>query len=269
MPEPLPLHPRAAAPTGPPPGPAQELRARRDRVAAALGEAGWTEGVRALFPRAAAATMELTGELTGAAVSEAERAAAAGAVVPPVIPPGVLAPPMAALAHLSEAAARDRNPTRRLAAEVHALATSAPAPSPFRLEQIEPQFSGAGLSPPQTIAVRFDDLLEWIAGGSGRDLETAPRAALFFARFLEISPFSRANFRAAHLLLTFFALADRQPPIWLEAADAAGIRSEVSRAFRFDTAPLTERIERALRRSLDAVAGTVRPEDAPPEDAPP
>lgn len=248
MPESLPLHPGGGAPSGPPPGPAQELRARRDAVAAALGESGWTEGVRALFPRAAAATMELT----GAAVSEAEREAAAGAVVPS----GVLGPPMAALAHLSEAAARDRNPTRRLAAEVHALATSTPGPSPFRLEQIEPQFSGAGLSPPQTIAVRFDDLLEWISGGSGRDLETAPRAALFFARFLEISPFSRANFRAAHLLLTFFALADRQPPIWFEAADAAGIRSEVSRAFRFDTAPLTGRIEQALRRSLDEVAGT-------------
>lgn len=256
MSEPLPLHPQAAAPAGPspgpPPGPAQELRARRDAVAAALGEAGWTEGVRALFPRAAAATLELTGELTGAAVGEAEREAAAGAFVPR----GVLGPPMAALAHLSEAAARDRNPTGRLAAEVHALATSAPSPSPFRLEQVEPQFSGAGLSPPQTIAVRFDDLLEWISGGSGRDLETAPRAALFFARFLEISPFSRANFRAAHLLLTFFALADRQPPIWFEAADAAGIRSEVSRAFRFDTAPLTGRIEQALRRSLDEVAGT-------------
>ena len=263
MPEPLPLHPRAAAPTGPPPGPAQELRARRDGVAAALGETAWTEGVRALFPLAASATMELT----GAAVSDADREAAAGAFVPPGVrsgvlpgvlpgvPPGVLGPPMAALAHLSEAAARDRNPTRQLAAEVHALATSAPAPSRFRLEQIEPQFAGAGLSPPQTIAVRLDDLLEWIAGGSGSDLETAPRAALFFARFLEISPFPRANFRAAHLLLTFFALADRQPPIWFEVADAAGIRRDVSRAFRFDTAPLTERIERALRRSLDEVAG--------------
>lgn len=259
MPEPLPLHPRAAAPTGPPPGPAQELRARRDGVAAALGETAWTEGVRALFPLAASATMELT----GAAVSDADREAAAGAVVRsgvlsgvlPGVLPGVLGPPMAALAHLSEAAARDRNPTRQLAAEVHALATSAPAPSRFRLEQIEPQFAGAGLSPPQTIAVRLDDLLEWIAGGSGSDLETAPRAALFFARFLEISPFPRANFRAAHLLLTFFALADRQPPIWFEVADAAGIRRDVSRAFRFDTAPLTERIERALRRSLDEVAG--------------
>lgn len=249
MPEPLPLHPQAAALPGPPPGPAQELRARRDTVAAGLGETGWTRGVRALFPRAAGATLELT----GSPVSDADREAASGAVVPP----GVLGPPMAALAHLSEAAARDRDPTRQLAAEVHALATSGPAPSAFRLEQIEPQFSGAGLSPPQTIAIRFDDLLEWISGESGRDLETAPRAALFFARFLEISPFPRANFRAAHLLLTFFALADRQPPIWFEAADAAGIRSDVSRAFRFDTAPLTERIERALRRSLEEVAGTV------------
>ena len=61
--------------------------------------------------------------------------------------------------------------------------------------QIEPQFQGAGLSPPQTVALRLGNLLEWVSGASGRDLETAPRAALFFARFLEISPFERAKLR--------------------------------------------------------------------------
>lgn len=274
MDQPLPLHPRAAAPADLPPGPGPELRARRDGLVGRLGERRWTAGVRRLFPEAARATLELT----GSPVPEADfRAAAAGTGDDrkngengengQVVPAGVLGPPLAALARLSEAAAGDRDPGEDLAAEVHALATAAGVRSPFRLEQIEPQFSGAGLSPPQTIALRLDELREWISGDSGRDLETAPRAALFFARFLEISPFARANFRTAHLFLSFFALADGQPPIWFEVADAAGIRSEVSQAFRFDTAPLTGRIERALARSLDLVAGGGPP--APVAGAPP
>lgn len=263
--QPLPLHPRAAAPAELPPGPGPELRARRDGVVGRLGEQRWTAGVRRLFPEAARSTLQLT----GAPVSEADfRAAAAGTGENGgVVPTGVMGPPMAALAHLSEAAAADRDPGEDLAAEVHALATAAGVRSPFRLEQIEPQFAGAGLSPPQTIALRLEDLREWISGDSGRDLETAPRAALFFARFLEISPFARANFRTAHLFLSFFALADGQPPIWFEVADAAGIRSDVSQAFRFDTAPLTARIERALARSLDLVGGVEQP--APAAEAPP
>lgn len=255
MDQPLPLHPQAAAPADLPPGPGPELRAKRDGVLARLGEDRWTAGVRGLFREAARATLLLT----GTPVSDADFRAAPGAVVPS----GVLGAPMAALARLSEAAAADRDPTEALAAEIHALATSAGARSPFRLEQIEPQFAGAGLSPPQTIGLRFGELLEWISGESGRDLETAPRAALFFARFLEISPFPRANFRTAHLFLTFFALADGQPPIWFEVADAAGIRSEVSSAFRFDTAPLTGRIEQALSRSLDLVADSAPPPNFP------
>ena len=138
---------------------------------------------------------------------------------------------------------------------MHAVAAGLAGRSPFRTNQIEPQFQGASLSPPQTVALRLGNLLEWVSGASGRDLETAPRAALFFARFLEISPFERANFRVAHLMLTFFALADDQLPIWFEVEDAPGIREDVSRAFRFDTAPLTERIEGSLHRSLDRVAG--------------
>ena len=107
----------------------------------------------------------------------------------------------------------------------------------------------------RTIPLRFGELLGWVSGESGRDLDTPPRAALFFARFLEISPFRRGNFRVAHLMLSFFALADGHPPIWFEVGDAAGIREDVSRAFRFDTGPLTARIERALDLSLTRITG--------------
>ena len=242
----LPLHPGAGSGAGAPrpQGPGQEIRARRDRIREQGGGEPWRSRRAALVAEAARATLQLTGtELT-----EQEIEAARQGRFPPSFGPA-----LGALDRIGRAAA-DRDPTVDLICEVHALSASLAGASPFRTVQIEPQFQGAGLSPPQTVALRLGELLEWISGASGRDLETAPRATLFFARFLEISPFERANFRVAHLMLTFFALADDQPPIWFEAEDAPGIREDVSRAFRFDTAPLTARIEGALHRSLDIVA---------------
>lgn len=241
MSETLPLHPGGGEVR--PQGPGQEIRARRDRVRAEVGAERWRASRQPLLVEAARATLELT----GAAPSEAAlRAAREGNPTP------AFGPSLGALGLLQRTAA-NRDPAPELIAEVHAVATGAAGASPFRAGQIEPQFEGASLSPPQTIALRLGELLEWISGASGRDLETAPRAALFFARFLEISPFERANFRVAHLMLSFFALADDHPPIWFEVEDAPGIREDVSGAFRFDTAPLTARIERALHHSLDRV----------------
>ncbi len=257
MAEALPLHPGGGslpdAPTAAGPGP--ELRARRERIVRRLGRARFSERCRTLSIEAARATLQLTGQLPDSAASEAEiRAGREGNLA---AAPAFRAP-LAALRRLEQAAgsseADGRDPTAPLLGEIHAIATGEAGPSSFRASQIEPQFSGAGLSPPQTIPLRLGELLTWISGQSGRDLETAPRAALFFARFLDISPFVNANFRVAHLMLSFFALADEQPPIWFDAGDAPGIRDEVSRAFRFDTGPLTARIERALERSLSEVA---------------
>jgi len=243
MSEALPLHPGAGTPR--PQGPGQEIRARRDRIREEVGSERWSSGKEALVVEAARATLQLTGTVLA---EEEIQAARHGAPTP------AFGPALGALGLVGKAAA-DRDPTEALIGEGHAVSAGLAGASPFRTIQIEPQFQGAGLSPPQTVALRLGNLLEWVSGASGRDLETAPRAALFFARFLEISPFERANFRVAHLMLTFFALADDQPPIWFEVEDAPGIREDVSRAFRFDTAPLTERIEVSLRRSLDRIAG--------------
>jgi len=241
MSEALPLHPGAGTPR--PQGPGQEIRARRDRIREQAGSERWRSGREALVVEAARATLQLT----GTALTEPEiQAARRGAPTP------AFGPALGALGLLASAAS-ERDPSVELIGEVHAVSGGVAGASPFRTIQIEPQFQGASLSPPQTVALRLGNLLEWVSGASGRDLETAPRAALFFARFLEISPFEHANFRVAHLMLTFFALADDQPPIWFEVEDAPGIREDVSRAFRFDTAPLTERIERSLHRSLDRV----------------
>ena len=246
MSETLPLHPGAGAPR--PPGSGQEIRARRDRVRGQVGSERWRAGCEALMVEAARATLQLT----GAALSEEEiRALREGAPTP------TFGPSLGALGLLGRAA-RDRNPSKELISEVHAVAAGLAGASAFRTHQLEPQFQGASLSPPQTVSLRLGELLDWISGASGKDLETAPRAALFLARFLEVSPFARANFRVAHLMLTFFALADDQPPIWFEVEDAPGIREDVSRAFRFDTGPLTERIDRSLHRSLDRIENTGR-----------
>lgn len=243
MSDPLPLHPEVTAPR--PQGPGQEIRARRDRLREQAGDREWLRGSEALVVDAARATLQLT----GTSLSDEEIQAARDGMPPPAFGPALGA------LQLAQRAAVDRDPTEELIASVHAICAGHAGASPFRTVQIEPQFQGAGLSPPQTVPLRLGELLTWISGDSGRDLETAPRATLFFARFLEISPFERANFRVAHLMLTFFALADGQPPIWFEVEDASGIREDVSRAFRFDTAPLTERIEGSLHRSLDRVAG--------------
>lgn len=219
---------------------------RRERLVARIGLRRFEAGCETLQVEAARATLELTGAAPPA--DEIRRAREGDLRAAPA-----LAPALGALGRIARAAG-GRDPDAPLLGQVHQIATASAETSGFRSVQIEPQFEGAGLSPPQTIPIRLGDLLGWIGGKSGRDLETAPRAALFFGRFLEISPFVRANFRVAHLMLSFFSLADGQPPIWFELDEAAGIRADVSRAFRFDTAPLTARIEAALERSLDRIA---------------
>ncbi len=241
----LPLHPGAAAPADA----GRELRARRARMVERLGEPAWEARRRALHVEAAAACLALT----GAAPGPDERAAAEAAWKDGGAPPPAFAPVLGALEHVSRAARGGEGIGADLVASAHALCIGEPPPSMIRTIQIEPQFPGGGLSPPQTIGLRLGELFEWIGAPSGQELVPAPRAALFFARFLEISPFLRANFRVAHILLTWFSAAGGYPPIWFDRADAAGIRQDVSRAFRFDTAPLTARVEAAIRRSLDRV----------------
>lgn len=76
------------------------------------------------------------------------------------------------------------------------------------------------------------------------------KAALAFARLLEISPFEHGNFRTGHLLLSFFAFADRYPPFFLRLDDADAVREEVERAMAFETLPLVNRLARSLASSL-------------------
>jgi hypothetical protein len=74
--------------------------------------------------------------------------------------------------------------------------------------------------------------------------------ALWFPRFVEISPFERGNFRTGHLLASYFSRAAGFPAIGFRLEDADEIRAELEKAFHFDTLPLVNRFTDALDRAL-------------------
>lgn len=132
----------------------------------------------------------------------------------------------------------------------------------FRTDDAPKQFASARKSPPAQIGARLTNLFEWLASQTGQDMKTADRCALFFARYLEIAPFDRRNFRSAHLLMNFFPLASGYPMICLRLEDAAAIREEVERAMQFDTESLVRRFEGAIGRALDECEGLLGVRDA-------
>ena len=112
------------------------------------------------------------------------------------------------------------------------------------------QFAGTSTSRPDLIPDKIANLCDWLSVDSGRGMYPPEKAALAFARLLEISPFEHGNFRTAHLLLSFFGFADRYPPFFLRLDDADEVRQEVERAMAFDTLPLVNRLATSLASSL-------------------
>jgi Fic family protein len=139
--------------------------------------------------------------------------------------------------------------TPALVCEVHRL--SAPSSDgSFRRQPIAGQFSAATPSRPDLIGEKLANLCEWLGVDSGRAMHPPEKAALAFARLLEISPFDSGNFRTAHLLLSFFGFVENYPPLFFRLEEAEEVRADVERAMVFDTLPLVERLSRALERSL-------------------
>jgi Fic family protein len=141
--------------------------------------------------------------------------------------------------------------TTALVQEVHRLSMPHDASAGvFRSRPIEGQFGAATPSPPRLIPAKLDNLCDWLSVDSGRGMHAPEKGALAFARLLEISPFEHGNFRTAHLLLSFFALADGYPPMFLRLEHAEDVRQEVEGAMRFETLPLVNRLARSLTESL-------------------
>jgi Fic family protein len=154
-----------------------------------------------------------------------------------------------ALEVIETAAAQAGDPDVALIRKVHRIASPGSDGS-FRSSAIEPHFKNARPSPPEFIGAKLDNLLDWLSGVSGREMFCAARMSLWFARFVEIAPFERGNFRTAHLFTGFFAVSAGFPPISLALEDADAVRSEIERAIRFDTAGLVTRFSGALSHAL-------------------
>jgi Fic family protein len=136
--------------------------------------------------------------------------------------------------------------------EVHRLANP-PSEGDFRIGSLEPQFRNARPSAARFVPAKLANLLEWLDAESGRSMFPAERMALWFPRFVEISPFEHGNFRTAHLFASYFARVSGYPHVALRFDEAEAIRSDVERAFLFDTGPLVQRFSDALGRGLDVV----------------
>jgi Fic family protein len=141
--------------------------------------------------------------------------------------------------------------TVTLVQEVHRLSMPHDASAGvFRSQPTVGQFATVTPSPPGLIHAKVDNLCDWLSVDSGRGMHPPEKGALAFARLLEISPFEHGNFRTAHLLLSFFALADGYPPMFLRLEHAEDVRREVEGAMRFETLPLVNRLARSLTESL-------------------
>lgn len=254
MPE-LPLYPERQQNTG------LALARQRDALLdrASRNEERFREAVEALRRELVFETLRLTGApVSREAVGKVAGGGQAG-VGDGGDPTEVIQGQFEAFRVLEDRARTGESLTPVLVQEVHRLSMPHdPAPGRFRSQPIEGQFATARPSAPQLISAKLDNLCDWLSVDSGRGMHPPERAALAFARLLEISPFEHGNFRAGHLLLSFFALAEGYPPFFVRLDDAEEVRQEVEHAMRFETLPLVNRLARALTESmtfcLDAVS---------------
>lgn len=240
MPE-LPIYPASG-----PEAPGYGLERRRKRLAESH-EASFQQARETLRRVAVHETLRLTGY----EVSPDDVAEGADPLVASVY---------AGLDLLEQAATTRHEPDLGLLQELHRM-TQPEADGSFRRGERPPQFAidRPASSSPQFVEAKLSNLIGWLASESARSMFPAERMTLFFARFLEIAPFDRGNFRTAHLSVGLFASAAGFPPVSLRFEDADVIRSEVEMAIRFQTEPLVARFSDAISRSLEVwegVAGT-------------
>ena len=134
--------------------------------------------------------------------------------------------------------------------DVHRIANLS-AHVDLRSTEARPQFSTARPSPPRFIEDKLLNLLSWLESESAATMFPAERMALWFARYLEIAPFERGNFRTGHLLASHFAVTKGYPVVSLRLRDADKIRNALERAIVFDTSALVAHFNDALMRALD------------------
>jgi hypothetical protein len=187
--------------------------------------------------------------LTGVSVSKEEVSLVAGSGDPNSEHSDTILGQFHALRAIKDAAGADPSLTQSLMCEVNRL-SSPPGGGHFRKGPGRAQFAGGTPAPASLVGGRVLNLIEWLAASSGQSLHLPAKAALAFTRLLEISPFESGNFRTAHLLLNFFAFAEKFPPLFLSAKDSDVLRLDVERGLGFDTLPLATRLAGAQTASL-------------------
>jgi hypothetical protein len=106
-------------------------------------------------------------------------------------------------------------------------------------------------APAQFVAMRLQNLEEWLNVGSGAELKPAQQGALALARIVEILPFDDGNGRVARLAASHVMVrAGARAPVWM-AEDRPRLIQSLQAAFQLRTEPLAALLDEAAERALD------------------
>lgn len=109
----------------------------------------------------------------------------------------------------------------------------------------------SGGAPPEFVPARLEDLCAWLGSAGLAEVKPQARAALAWARVMDIAPLPGGNEWLAHVALAqaLRRLGQRLPR--LDSADATPLAAAREAAGRFDFQPLGEILERAESRMLE------------------
>ncbi|MCM2257934.1 MAG: hypothetical protein NDJ94_20055 [Vicinamibacteria bacterium] len=108
----------------------------------------------------------------------------------------------------------------------------------------------AGGAPPEFVAERLADLAAWMGSSGLGEVKAPARAALVFARVLDIAPLALHNDRLAHVALAHALRTQGQRLPLFEAQDAEPLAAAREAAGRLDFGPLASLLDLAAGRML-------------------
>ena len=113
-------------------------------------------------------------------------------------------------------------------------------------------------APAAFVALRVQNLEEWLSVESSAALKPSQRGALILARVVEILPFDDGNGRVARLAASHaMEAAGSRPPI-LAGGDHDRLVQSLQAAFQLQTEPLAALLDEAAERALDVMIRTLQ-----------
>lgn len=112
-------------------------------------------------------------------------------------------------------------------------------------------------APAEFVAMRVQNLQEWLNVESSAALKASQRGALIMARVVEILPFDEGNGRVARLAASHaMEAAGSRPPI-LAGGDRERLVQALQAAFQLQTEALASLLDEAAERALDVMIRTL------------